>query len=417
MVEQESTRTRLFLSYSRHDSAFVDELLVSLESYEFEVTFDREDLFPGEAWEPRLRNLVSQADTTVCVVSTRWLASGPCLKEFRAALDHGRRVIPVVIDQVNPADMPAELASLQFVSFTGSTPSYARGVVALLKALRVDIDWVREQSRLQDKATEWSNNDRAAVLLLRGAPLGAALTWLGRPVPRQTRVLPAVAEFIEASRAGQDNDEKARLRDRFRFAAAGFVAAVAVVVIGGAIAMYWISNRNSVIAEQTQEIDRTVNERDSAVDTAAGLQVAQGAGPATASPSSQAADAAATPDMVAQGLNSKDPAARAAAGTQAAVRLRGSDSAAMLGALVANLEGERLEALTADGRFNTLYILNLWDKWPQASQQQRLSRALANIEQRAGRGIVIGARTQSCIDALKSKIQGVTGVTNQCGRA
>jgi predicted nucleotidyltransferase len=43
----EVTKTHVFISYSRRDSAFVSDLLVSLESYGFETFFDRDDLAPG----------------------------------------------------------------------------------------------------------------------------------------------------------------------------------------------------------------------------------------------------------------------------------------------------------------------------------------------------------------------------------
>ena len=68
-------KPRVFLSYSRQDAAFAGELVISVESYGFEVMIDREDLFPGERWEPRLQSLIADADTTVCVVSAQWLAS------------------------------------------------------------------------------------------------------------------------------------------------------------------------------------------------------------------------------------------------------------------------------------------------------------------------------------------------------
>ncbi|MEQ1609739.1 MAG: toll/interleukin-1 receptor domain-containing protein [Hyphomonadaceae bacterium] len=70
MTEASSqTKPRVFLSCSRGDTALVDEIVISIEGYGFDIVIDSADLFPGEPWEPRLHRMITEADSTVCVVS------------------------------------------------------------------------------------------------------------------------------------------------------------------------------------------------------------------------------------------------------------------------------------------------------------------------------------------------------------
>ena len=70
-VGNECDRLKVFISYSRRDMPFADELLAVLQVCGFEPYLDRHDIAPGEAWEDRLDRLIHEADTVVFVVSRR----------------------------------------------------------------------------------------------------------------------------------------------------------------------------------------------------------------------------------------------------------------------------------------------------------------------------------------------------------
>ena len=392
-----SARARIFLSYSRKNSAFVDELIISLESYGYEILLDRQDLFPGEQWEPRLRKFIADADTTVCVVSSDWVASDQCVRELRIALEHGRRVIPVVVDPVVPQQMPPEIARLQLVFFIGPGRSYARGVADLVNALQTDIEWVREQSRLLDKAQEWGTIDRTSALLLRGAALERALRWLETEKPAHTEVLPIVAEFVAASRQSQDDDEKKRLRARL-----GVVSLAGTTVAAVLITIAVVLNR----------------QRETAVDVATfAVKQAQ----LVEQDGASGTDAEAAPSRPGSSpvkdLNAADAGTRVRAGQAVVEAVRGAQDPAILGELVGQLQLPRLEELTASGRFNVLYMLNVYNDWPQSRQAEPLRDALVTIERRATgtNPLVIGAQTRDCIEKLRAKLAGRTGVEDRCG--
>jgi hypothetical protein len=64
-----SERGKLFISYSREDLKFADQLVAALSAYGFKCLIDRHDISGGEDWKVRLRKLISEADTVVFVLS------------------------------------------------------------------------------------------------------------------------------------------------------------------------------------------------------------------------------------------------------------------------------------------------------------------------------------------------------------
>ncbi len=114
-------------------------------------------------------------------------------------------------------------------------------------------------------------------------------------------------------------------------------------------------------------------------------------------------------------LNAEDAPTRLSAGQQIASVIRSSERGAGLAALVSQLESPQLEQLSATGRFNILYMLNLADSWQSEPAGGRLQAAINKIEQNgaAGRG-AIGGQTRDCLDKLKLKLAGDTA-PDTCG--
>ena len=73
------------------------------------------------------------------------------------------------------------------------------GLAKLVSALQSDLDWLREHTRLSERAAEWDDSGRPAELLLRGSALKSVQDWLTvRPAtaPEATRLQRA---YIQAS--------------------------------------------------------------------------------------------------------------------------------------------------------------------------------------------------------------------------
>jgi len=62
-------KLRVFISYSRDDLGFADQLDVALNTCGFECIIDRHGISGGEDWKRRLGNVISESDTVVFVLS------------------------------------------------------------------------------------------------------------------------------------------------------------------------------------------------------------------------------------------------------------------------------------------------------------------------------------------------------------
>jgi WD40 repeat protein len=196
-------KLKVFISYSRTDStAFADELLAGLEVAGFAPFLDRHDIVAGENWENRLGSLIEQSDTVVFVVSPEAVKSDHCVWEVNRTIELSKRLLPVIFKPIPTDEIPEKLSSLQFVSFD-SGRGITRPLAELADALRQDLTWIREHTRLGALSQRWQTRKNAVALLLRGDELEDAERWLERKpsnAPEPTELLRA---FLTESRRAE----------------------------------------------------------------------------------------------------------------------------------------------------------------------------------------------------------------------
>ena len=192
-------KLKVFISYSRKDSAaFADELVEWLELARFKPFLDRHDIAAGEEWEARLGGLIEQSDTVVFVVSPEAIKSDRCEWEVDKTLALSKRLLPVIHISVPDSLIPEKLSRLQRVRFDDGQGPY-RPLSELAEALRVDLNWIRDHTRLGENATRWERRGRAESLLLRGDDLDAAKTWMATRNAAAPEITEAQRAFIKAS--------------------------------------------------------------------------------------------------------------------------------------------------------------------------------------------------------------------------
>jgi TIR domain-containing protein len=89
-------KLRVFISYSRDDANFADQLEAALDTCGFETSIDRHGIPGGEEWKSRLGNLISEADTVVFVLTPTSARSPICSWEAEKADRLGKRILPVI---------------------------------------------------------------------------------------------------------------------------------------------------------------------------------------------------------------------------------------------------------------------------------------------------------------------------------
>src|SRR5437868_14818417 len=96
-------KARVFISYSRKDIAFADDLEAALKARGFEPLIDRSEIYALEDWWKRIEALIARADTVVFVLSPDAIASEVALKEVTLAASLNKRFAPIVCRRVDGA--------------------------------------------------------------------------------------------------------------------------------------------------------------------------------------------------------------------------------------------------------------------------------------------------------------------------
>jgi TIR domain-containing protein/WD40 domain-containing protein len=267
---------KVFISYSRRDSVeFADELVAGLKLAGFAPFLDRHDVAPGDEWEERLGGRIAQSDTVVFVISPEAVKSERCVWEVDRTNELSKRLLPVIFKPVPEHEIPKGLSRLQFVRFdTGR--GITRPLAELAEALRQDLDWIREHTRLGEIATRWERRGRSESLLLRGDDLEAAKAWMAArraAAPEITdtqRALISASEEAEAERLGHERAQlerdkaqvaeikaaQARTARLQRIARWAFAAVAAVILIAGGIVAWWQADKAWLQADKARELAR-----------------------------------------------------------------------------------------------------------------------------------------------------------------
>ena len=221
MVEPDGQkRSKVFISYSRRDcSPLAEELAAGLEVVGFDAELDRHDIAAAENWEARLENLIQGADSVVFLLSPEAVKSPRCAWEVDKAIALSKRLIPVVGKTVQEQDVPERLRQLNYV-FLSEGSSFARGLGQVAEALRADLDWIREHTRLAESVRRWQQRGQIDTLLLRDDELVAAQAWKAARKPGAPEVTDGQLAFIAASVDAQAVREERDRQQRDEFARA-----------------------------------------------------------------------------------------------------------------------------------------------------------------------------------------------------
>ena len=170
---------KVFISYSRRDMASADRMVAALEAAGFAVTIDRRDLPYGEEWQGELADFIRASDTVVWLVSPASVESRWCNWELGEVQRINKRLIPVAVQPVAPEALPEALGRIHILPVEGAF-DFDTHLATLVEVLNTDHGWLKEHTRLADRARQWLARDKSAALLLRGVALKDAQAWADR---------------------------------------------------------------------------------------------------------------------------------------------------------------------------------------------------------------------------------------------
>ena len=267
-MPEKSDTLKVFISYSRADTKFADEIVDGLE-YDggFDITIDRHSIVEWEAWKERLGALIAEADSIVFVLSPDSAKSEVCKWEVDEAERLSKRILPVLCKSLDGTEPPKQLAAINYINFTDGRTLMA-GIASLAEALRQDIDWVRESTRLLNLALQWDEAERKNNRLLSGHDIVEAKQWLAN-APQGATVTELHHDYIKASEDNETervSEERKRLEELARASKrvaqrtmVGLVVAVVLAVVAGWFALEYQSQKE--IALKNEKEANTQKER------------------------------------------------------------------------------------------------------------------------------------------------------------
>lgn len=219
MAEPDSAQHKplsVFISYSRDDVEFADQLHATLIIGGYDATIDRHGIHVGEDWERRLGDMIRSADTVVFLLSPSSARSAACAWEVAQAVHLGKRIIPIACRPLDGAPPPPALAALNYIYLYREPrkpgTGFGAGLLDLRTALNTDLDWLREHTRLLQRASEWHGGGQLTIRLLSGRDIEAAKAWAARQ-PKEAPAPTALhLQFFRASEQEQDRQQNAELQ-------------------------------------------------------------------------------------------------------------------------------------------------------------------------------------------------------------
>ena len=218
----------IFISYSRKDIAYARILHEGLQAQDLETWIDWQDIPTSTEWMQEIYTAIEEANTVVFILSASSILSEVCNEEIEHARENNKRIIPVVIDDVDPGKVHPALAAINWI-FSRTQDELQPALDSLIEAIQTDYDWVKAHTRLQVRALEWERERQDRSYLLHGTDLHQAEDWLAESVAKAPEPTLTQTRYIQFSR------QEAMKRQRRSLISIG--AALIITLVLGIIAV------------------------------------------------------------------------------------------------------------------------------------------------------------------------------------
>lgn len=178
------TKSRAFISYSRVNKEFASKLAEGLRSAGYSIWFDVFDIPTGSRWDDEVENALRECPIFLVILTPAAIASENVKDEIGYAIDHGKRILPVLLEN---CDVPLRLRRFQYVDFTSKT--FEEGFESAKGLLDDFVNEPQMESKGEGKTESKAENEsfafqrnsavKAAETLKSGRQLLQKEDWLG----------------------------------------------------------------------------------------------------------------------------------------------------------------------------------------------------------------------------------------------
>ena len=172
--------SHIFISYSHKNKEIAEKIAQALSKENLDIWIDWDDIPKGEEWWKEIQNGIEGADVFIFLASPISIKSEVCKDEIEYAVENGKRILPVVIHDVEPKNTHPEITKRNWIfchekaKDTGKPDDFEKAIGELIEAIHTDYKWLKYHTRLQVKAREWKSNKKDVSRLIRGKELREA---------------------------------------------------------------------------------------------------------------------------------------------------------------------------------------------------------------------------------------------------
>ena len=203
----------IFISYSRRDKEFVSQLCEALTQANQKIWVDWNDIPPAEDWRQEIYRGIEAANNFVFIISAHSTSSEVCSDELDHAIKHGKRLVPILRQDVGYENVHPELGRINWIFFQ-EDDDFDGAFRKLLSAIETDLSYVREHTHLLVRARKWEKEGRNKSYLLQGSELKKAEQWLAEGESKQPQATALHREYINTSRQVETERQDAEMRLR-----------------------------------------------------------------------------------------------------------------------------------------------------------------------------------------------------------
>lgn len=180
-AENSTLYNEVFISYSRKNIAFAKRLVDGIYEQGYEnVWIDWEDIEFAENWWSRIQEGIESAHNFVFLLTPDSAQSEVCYKEVDYAVQSGKRIIPIIHQDLTREDMQKIHPAISQHNWLPmrQTDDFQAGVSTLITTIKTDFEHVRAHTRLLTRAHEWNKDNRSQAAALSVGALRDARAWL-----------------------------------------------------------------------------------------------------------------------------------------------------------------------------------------------------------------------------------------------
>lgn len=251
------SRNDTFISYSRKDKAFVEQLVAKFHQVDREPWIDWDDIYKGEDWWQSIQRGIEGADNFVFVISPDSVESEVCRNEVDYATHLNKRFLPLLWREgFDQSKLHPSIAQYNWI-FCRESDDIDKAFQELLEALDTDLEHVHAHTRLIIRSLEWKNREQDSSYLLRGIDLDDAQHWLSQGIHKTPKPTDDQIAYINTSIEARFAAVKARQQAKWIVVLTTVIANLAFVT-GGLYSIYW--NVNKIAQNQiAQSMESTLN--------------------------------------------------------------------------------------------------------------------------------------------------------------